>query len=201
LGWILVIHRNAERRAAFERLLRRLGNEVSGLGGTTEALRIVREQSPDVVVVDRSSGGLLLCRQIVELSPRTSVILVSDRPVSSSDRIAALLVGADDYLGEPYDREELLARAQRSCQRLPSRLAPPLASRLSRREQEVLELLTRGLTQRQIAAALVISPKTAGTHVQHILRKLGVHSSAQAVAVALAEHTAKDATVEHPTPA
>ena len=55
---------------------------------------------------------------------------------------------------------------------------------LSRREREILALLAEGKTQAQIAAALVVSPKTVATHIQHLLSKLGVHSRAQAVALA-----------------
>ena len=46
-------------------------------------------------------------------------------------------------------------------------------------------MLAEGLSQREIAAHLVISPKTVGTHIEHVLRKLGVHSRAQAVALVL----------------
>jgi DNA-binding CsgD family transcriptional regulator len=55
---------------------------------------------------------------------------------------------------------------------------------LSPREREILELLAAGRTQSEIAAALVISPKTVATHIQHLLAKLGVHSRAQAVSAA-----------------
>ena len=55
---------------------------------------------------------------------------------------------------------------------------------LSPREHEILALLAGGKTQKQIAAALVISPRTVATHIQHLLAKLGVHSRAQAVALA-----------------
>jgi DNA-binding CsgD family transcriptional regulator len=57
---------------------------------------------------------------------------------------------------------------------------------LTRRELEVLRLLADGLDQVDIAERLVISPKTVATHIHHILEKLGVHSRAQAVAVAVA---------------
>jgi DNA-binding CsgD family transcriptional regulator len=53
---------------------------------------------------------------------------------------------------------------------------------LTRREREVLRLLAEGRSDREIAAALFISPKTAGTHVSHLLGKLGVTSRAAAVA-------------------
>ena len=55
---------------------------------------------------------------------------------------------------------------------------------LTGRELEVLRLLAGGLDQGEIARQLVISPKTVGTHIQRVLTKLGVHSRAQAVALA-----------------
>jgi DNA-binding CsgD family transcriptional regulator len=55
---------------------------------------------------------------------------------------------------------------------------------LTARERQVLQLLARGYTNRQVAAELVISVKTASVHVSHILRKLGVHSRLEAAAVA-----------------
>jgi DNA-binding CsgD family transcriptional regulator len=59
-----------------------------------------------------------------------------------------------------------------------------LDSRLTAREREVLALLGDGVSQVDIAAQLVISPKTVAAHIDRILHKLGVHSRAQAVAVA-----------------
>ena len=60
----------------------------------------------------------------------------------------------------------------------------PSTFNLSTREREILALLAEGKTQAQIATALVVSPKTVATHIQHLLSKLGVHSRAQAVALA-----------------
>jgi DNA-binding NarL/FixJ family response regulator len=81
------------------------------------------------------------------------------------------------------DPNELLARVRRL---LP---APPNDERqpheLTRREVDVLSLLVDGLTQSEIAEKLFISPKTVGKHIEHILGKLGVHSRAQAVALAV----------------
>ena len=51
----------------------------------------------------------------------------------------------------------------------------------------MLALLARGLTQRDIADELVVSPKTVGSHIQTILGKLGVHNRTQAVALAFRE--------------
>jgi DNA-binding CsgD family transcriptional regulator len=72
-----------------------------------------------------------------------------------------------------------------------TRRADTLADRdgLTRREREVLELIASGHTDAQIAAALHISPKTAGTHVSSILSKLGVDNRIQAAAQALQRQT------------
>src|SRR6266511_4311324 len=61
------------------------------------------------------------------------------------------------------------------------------ARKLTQRELDVLSLLVDGLNQSEMAEKLYISPKTVGKHIEHILAKLGVHSRAQAVAVAVRE--------------
>jgi DNA-binding CsgD family transcriptional regulator len=82
--------------------------------------------------------------------------------------------------------DELTARARRLLVRSSANAAIPETDelKLTRREGDVLRLLAQGLDQPAIAKALVISPKTVSSHIQHILGKLGVHSRAQAVAVA-----------------
>jgi DNA-binding CsgD family transcriptional regulator len=73
---------------------------------------------------------------------------------------------------------------------------------LTRREREVLRLVARGLTNRQIAATLFISTKTAGVHVSNILTKMGVERRAEAAAVAERLHLLTPPPEEpHPAPA
>jgi DNA-binding NarL/FixJ family response regulator len=112
--------------------------------------------------------------------------------VETPDRVAGLLIGADDYIVKPFDPDELLARVRRLLLRS-SRSANGTDRRrghsdalaaLTPREREVLGLLARGSDQEEIAASLFISPKTVATHIQRLLAKLGVHSRAQAVAFA-----------------
>jgi DNA-binding NarL/FixJ family response regulator len=63
-------------------------------------------------------------------------------------------------------------------------VAPGVAAKLTKREMEVLRLLAEGHEQDDIASELFISRKTVGTHIEHVLKKLGVRSRAQAVALA-----------------
>jgi non-specific serine/threonine protein kinase len=67
--------------------------------------------------------------------------------------------------------------AEKDKPRPPSKTPDPLA--LTRREQGIAALVAEGLTNRQIAGKLFISRRTAETHIQHILNKLGVNSRAQ----------------------
>jgi DNA-binding NarL/FixJ family response regulator len=116
------------------------------------------------------------------------VILVSRTRNAPADRVAGLLLGADDYVLKPFDSDEFRARMHRSLRR--SR--PPEATvgghtedlQLSGRERQILCLLAAGQNQADIAAQLFISPKTVGTHIQHLLTKLNVRSRAEAVAAA-----------------
>jgi DNA-binding NarL/FixJ family response regulator len=76
---------------------------------------------------------------------------------------------------------------RRLVQRAPSPASPPIPSRLTKRELEVLGLLAEGLAQPEIATRLEISEKTVGSHIERILSKLDVRSRAQAVARAFRE--------------
>ena len=112
-------------------------------------------------------------------------MFVSGERVEPCDRVAGLLLGADDYVVKPFAPDELIARVRRLVVRSASDEPGALRSKLTRREQEVLQLLASGLTQPEIARELVISSSTVASHIEHILDKLGVHSRAQAVALAL----------------
>jgi non-specific serine/threonine protein kinase len=104
----------------------------------------------------------------------------------------ALLEVVGDRAGAAQVRAALQQLGEPRGGPTPASVQPPgWAGALTRREHEVLALLARGYTNRQIAAALFISAGTAGIHVQHILAKLGFRSRAQAAAWAVAHGVAK----------
>ena len=159
------------------------------LDGERPALVVIEVELPEL-------SGLTILAQLLEtFGEDLPVILTSAERGTPLDRAAGILLGADDYLVKPIDRAELVARVRRSLRRSGSLAATAngngngnghkhVEATLSPREREILELLAEGQSQREIAATLVISPKTVGTHIQHVLAKLGVHSRAQAIAAA-----------------
>jgi DNA-binding NarL/FixJ family response regulator len=168
--------------------LAQAGCETIEATNADEALAAARKREPEVAVLDvhlPGVSGYEICRRLREsFGPALPIIFLSGERVESYDRVAGLLLGADDYIVKPFAPDELVARVQRLAAREAGR---PGAQRLTKRELDVLRLLAEGKPQREIAAALVISPKTVGTHIEHILSKLGVKSRAQAVAVAYRE--------------
>ena len=153
-----------------------------------EALYLVERETPDVVVLDvhlPDISGYQLCRRLRDdYGDSIGIILLSGERMESLDGAAGLLLGADDYMVKPFVLDELLARVQRLAKR--SRpIARTVVAGLTRRELEILRLLACGLDHIEIARDLVITAKTVEKHIEHILLKLGVHSRAQAIALAL----------------
>jgi DNA-binding NarL/FixJ family response regulator len=190
---ILVLDPDERSRELMRAALRRLGQEVETLD-TAAALRTHAGPPPTLVVLEvdlPDASGYEVCQELHEAhGSELPVIFVAEHRTAATDRVAGLLVGADDYLVKPVDPDELVARVRRSLRRSgAARTETPVhgATSLTHREQEVLTLLAAGRTQKEIGTDLVISAKTVGTHIQRILAKLGVHSRAQAVALALRE--------------
>jgi DNA-binding NarL/FixJ family response regulator len=190
-GRILIVDSGRRMYAAVSRLLRQAGHPISLADTAARALESVREVCPRLVLLEvglNGVSGLELCHELRdEQGPELPIMFVSKQGADPMERVAGLLVGADDYLAMPFVPDELLARVRA----LTRRSAPTRTARnanLTPREHEVLALMAEGLGQAEIAGRLVVSSKTVGNHIEHILWKLGVHSRAQAIAFAFREH-------------
>jgi two-component system nitrate/nitrite response regulator NarL len=192
---ILVADHERSCRDRITRLLRRIGFETAEVPTGSETLEAAARLKPSLVVLDVSLpdvSGYEVCRELRdEYGNQLGIIFVSRERTTPADRVAGLLVGADDYIVKPFDDDELLARARGVLRRIerPSGIAKEpeaemVGALLTVREREILGLLAEGQSQAQIAEQLFISPKTVGGHIQRILTKLDVHSRAHAVALA-----------------
>lgn len=170
------------------------------------ALEEVRRLMPDVVLMDLvlpGMDGVQATREIRRIAPDTKVIVLTS--FSEQDRVVpAIQAGAAGYLLKDV-APEALAEAIRAVHRGEARLHPRVAQALmlqvgqgtkpsdpperafslTPREAEVLALLTRGLSNKEIAAELAITETTVKTHVSHILSKLGLQDRTQAAVYAL----------------
>jgi DNA-binding NarL/FixJ family response regulator len=192
-GLALVIDDHDDDRAFVTALLQRTGFRTRELPSGADVLQAAAEERPVIVVLDVRLPGLNgyeVCRELRDAyGESVAIVFVSGERTETFDRVAGLLVGADDYIVKPFDAAELIARVLRLTSHKarsaePTEAIPDLTS-LTKREREVLELLSQGYRQSEIATALVVSPTTVATHIQRVLKKLGVHDRAQAVALAL----------------
>jgi DNA-binding NarL/FixJ family response regulator len=190
---ILVVDRNTGSRSQVANLLERVGYETRQARNGREALEAARQLQPALVLLEvnlAEVSGYEVCRELRErFGDDVAIIFLSGDRTEPYDRVAGLLLGADDYIVKPFDEGELLARVRSALRH--SAVPPsngsqgdPATEALTSREREVLKLLARGLTQAEIAHELFISPKTVAGHIQRVLTKLGVHSRAQVVALA-----------------
>ena len=187
-GRILVVDDDLDLLECISTTLESAGFTIVGVTSGLEALEITRRSGPpDLVVLDVQLPGMSgyeICRELRdEFGEGLPILFVSGFRTEALDRVAGLLVGADDYLVKPFAPDELIGRV-RALTRRSRGLSNGSSWGLTRREDEVLRLLAAGLRQEEIASQLVVSPRTVGAHIQNVLRKMGATSRTQAVALA-----------------
>jgi len=196
---ILIVDDETDVRALVAQILTNAGYLVRETRSGEEAIEAVRHEQPLLVILDvRLPGvsGYEVCGWLrSRFHDSLPIIFLSGERIEAFDRAAGLMLGADDYLLKPFSSEELLARVRGLLRRtVPSPRS--LEAKLTMRELEVLRLLAGGLGQKEISGRLAISTKTVGTHIEHILMKLGVQSRTQAVALAYRERLIEPGSVE-----
>jgi DNA-binding NarL/FixJ family response regulator len=206
---VMVVDDHPMWRDAVERDLAEAGLVVAGVAATgREALTRFPAVRPDVLLLDLqipAPDGVEVTSQVVQLDPEVRVLILSASG-EQGDVLAAVKAGATGYLVKSASREELLDAVRRTARGEPvftpglaglvlgefQRIADgpqpaPADERLTDRETEVLKMVAKGLSYRQIAERLVLSHRTVQNHVQNTLRKLQMHNRVELTRYAI-EH-------------
>jgi len=161
----------------------------------TQALKLYREHKPDVVIMDGRLPGLSGVEALTALRrefPNARVLMLSVDE-GEEDVYRAMQAGAAGYLPKSTQLQELL-RAIRAIHAGEKYLPPALADRLAERgsgatlttrEREVLELASKGLTNREIGQTIGCSETTAKWHLKNVMQKLEVTDRTEATRVAV----------------
>lgn len=164
-----------------------------------ETVSKVREHFPDLVLLDLNMprmNGIDAIRKIKEIAPEIKILILT---IHDEEEYVyeVTRAGAEGFIQKdvnPDELKEAIERVINGEKVFPAKIEKKaknetatsrVIEELSNREQEVLELLAQGMSNRDIAEELYISEKTVKNHVSSILRKLSVNDRTQAVIVAL----------------
>lgn len=168
---------------------------VAEAGSGRETMEKASATSPDLLIVDLrmpDGDGIQTIKQLVAANPQVRILVLTTYD-NEEDIFNALEAGARGYILKDTTREEIIEAVRRihEGQRyLPPGIAARLADRMIRptltpRELDVLRLVSRGRTNKEMAAAMFVSEETVKSHMKGLFHKLGVHDRAEAVGIAL----------------
>lgn len=207
---VMVVDDHPMWRDAVERDLQDAGFEVVGVAANgAEAVARFPACRPQVVVLDLqipAPSGVEVTEQVLQHDPSARVLILSASG-EQDDVLAAVKAGATGYLVKSASREELIAAVQSVARgeavftpglaglvlgeyrRLlePAEPEDPDAPQLTERETEVLKMVAKGMSYKQIAERLVLSHRTVQNHVQNTLRKLQMHNRVELTRWAIAQ--------------
>ncbi|MFC5958760.1 response regulator [Streptomyces pratens] len=209
---VMVVDDHPMWRDAVARDLSESGFEVVATAGDgDQAVRRAKAAAPDVLVLDLNlpgKPGVQVCKEVVAANPALRVLVLSASG-EHADVLEAVKSGATGYLLKSASTQDLQDAVRRTAvgdpvftpglaglvlgeyRRLASDQAPApeggasKAPRLTDRETEVLRLVAKGLSYKQIAERLVISHRTVQNHVQNTLGKLQLHNRVELVRYAI----------------
>lgn len=167
---------------------------AEGINGQ-QAIDLYRQHKPDITLIDLRMpvvGGVEAIAAIMGEFPEARLIVLTTYD-GDEDIYRSLQAGAKGYLLKDVFFEELetaIRTVHGGARRIPPGIAERLAERMSgsdltAREMEVLELIVRGQSNKEIGASLTISEATVKSHINNILSKLGVTDRTQAATTAL----------------
>lgn len=181
--------------------------EAAGEAGSrAQLLRLLDTEKPQVVLIDDSDPGwetVDILRAVLghtsRATHRIAVVVLIDQGVDDA-ALEYLWAGADGLVLHDAALSEIAAAIRAASaghavlpppltrrlvdllvRRVPAQAAPPRVSTLTSREREIFDLITAGMSNNEVARALVLSEKTVKFHVSNLLRKLGVRNRAQAI--------------------
>lgn len=192
---VYLIDDDADVRDALLLLLRTMGFAVRPFAGVQPFLDRADPRQDGCLVVDirmpGTSGLQLLERMANEAGGMPTVMITGHGDVAACRR--AFKAGAVDFLTKPIDEQVLLEAVDAAFAELDARNQAEAAragrdalkAKLTQREREILDLVAEGLSTKEIARALDLSPRTVETHRSNIAEKLGASSVAEMVRFAL----------------
>jgi DNA-binding NarL/FixJ family response regulator len=209
---VMVVDDHPMWRDAVERDLAAAGFDVVGVAANgTEALARFPAARPNVVVLDLqipAPNGVEVTKEIVRQDPSSRVLILSASG-EQQDVLDAVKAGATGYLVKSASRDELLDAVRRVSQG-DTVFTPGLAGlvlgeyrrlldapaddtpQLTERETEVLKMVAKGMSYKQIAERLVLSHRTVQNHVQNTLRKLQLHNRVELTRYAIQQGLDED---------
>ena len=198
---ILIIDDHPLMRRGIKQLIELEKNfEVVGDAGSgNEGIALALKTQPDLIILDLNMKGLsgldtLKSLRNEDVDARIVILTVSD---AKNDIFALIDAGADGYLLKDTEPDTLLGQIKQIAQGeviLSDSIKDLLLERsssqdpihaLTDREMDVLQLIAKGLSNKQIAAQLFISEETVKVHIRNLLRKLNVHSRVAATVLYL----------------
>jgi two-component system invasion response regulator UvrY len=203
---VLLTDDHALVRSGIRRLLEDSGRvEIIGEAESgEEGVRLAQELKPDVILMDVSMpgiGGVEACRRILQRRPEQKIIVLTIHNEQTFPK-RMLEIGARGYLTKECGVQEMLSAIdqvyrggayiaptiaqQLALSLLPGNEANPI-DRLSRREFQVMLMISHGLTNAEISDKLCLSPKTVSTYRLRLLEKLGAQNEVDLIKIAVAQ--------------